>query len=128
VTPGRGQFWPQGHNFNKFGRGPLDDVIYQNMKALGLVVSDKKIFGNCILKIAFWKPTFWPSDLHMQPSGTVWTTLVEEHPGIIPVKFGQNPISGFRGEDVQGKKFTHDGRRTNAGHNSSPWALCAQVS
>jgi len=22
------------------------------------------------------------------------------HPGIIPVKFGQNPMSGFRGEDV----------------------------
>ena len=40
------------------------------MKALGLVVSDKKIFE----------------------SG--------EHPGIIPVKFGQNPMSGFRGEDV----------------------------
>jgi len=25
--------------------------------------------------------------------------LIEDHPGIIPVKFGQNPISGFR-EDV----------------------------
>ena len=30
----------------------------------------------------------------------VWTTLVEEHLEIIPVKFGQNPMSGFRGEDV----------------------------
>jgi len=29
VTPGRGQFWPQGHNLNNFGRGPLDDAIYQ---------------------------------------------------------------------------------------------------
>jgi len=26
--------------------------------------------------------------------------LVGDHPGIIPVKFGQNPMSGFRGEDV----------------------------
>jgi len=25
--------------------------------------------------------------------------LIGDHPGIIPVKFGQNPISGFR-EDV----------------------------
>ena len=43
----------------------------------------------------------------MQPTGTVWTTLVEEHPGIIPVKFGQNPMSGFWGEVVWMKKFTH---------------------
>jgi len=26
--------------------------------------------------------------------------LVGYHPGIIPVEFGQNPMSGFRGEDV----------------------------
>ena len=66
------------------------------MKALGLVVSDKKIFK----KIAFGKPFFWPRDLLMQLIGTVLTTLVEDHLGIIPVKFGQNPISAFRGEVV----------------------------
>jgi len=38
-------------------------------------------------------------DLLMQPTVTVWTTLIGEHPGIIPVKFGQIPISGSR-EDV----------------------------
>jgi len=65
------------------------------MKALGIVVSDKKI-----LKNAFWKPIFWPRDLLMQPTGTIWITLVEDHIGIIPVKFGPNPMSGFRGEDV----------------------------
>jgi len=26
--------------------------------------------------------------------------LIGDHPGIIPVKFGQNPISGFRGDVV----------------------------
>ena len=58
----------------------------------------------------------------MQPIRTIWTTLVGDHPGIIPMKFGQNPMSGFRGEDVKVKKFTHDDeRRTKAGHNSSPW-------
>jgi len=31
----------------------------------------------------------------MQSTGTVWTTLVGDHPGIIPVKFGQNPISSL---------------------------------
>jgi len=35
----------------------------------------------------------------MQPTRTIWKTLVGDHPGIIPVKFGQNPMSGFR-EDV----------------------------
>ena len=45
-------------------------------------------------KIAFWKPIL------MQSTGTVWTTLVEDHPEIIPVKFGQNPMSGFREEIV----------------------------
>jgi len=57
--------------------------------------------GPCsfFLKIAFWKPIYWPHDLLMQPTGMVWTTLIGDHPGIIPVKFGQNPKSGFR-EDV----------------------------
>jgi len=36
----------------------------------------------------------------MQPTDTVGTTLIGDHPGTIPVKFGQNPMSGFRGEDV----------------------------
>jgi len=57
--PGRGQFWPQGHNLNNFGRGPLDDAIIPNMKALGLAVSDKKIFENCILKTYYLTP--WPT-------------------------------------------------------------------
>jgi len=36
----------------------------------------------------------------MEPTGTIGTTLVGDHPGIISVRFGQNPMSGFRGEDV----------------------------
>jgi len=36
----------------------------------------------------------------MQPISTIWTTLVGDDPGIIPVKFGQNQMSGFREEDV----------------------------
>jgi len=59
------------------------------MKALGLVDLDKKIFECCILKTFFW-----PRDLLMQPTGTVWTTLIGDYPGIIPVKFVQIPISG----------------------------------
>ena len=65
------------------------------MKAMSLVVSDKKIFENCILKT--YSLTH---DLLMQRTGTVGTNLVEEHLGIIPVKFGQNLMSGFRGDVV----------------------------
>jgi len=36
----------------------------------------------------------------MQPTGTVWINLIEDHPGIIPVKLDQTPIGGVRGEVV----------------------------
>ena len=96
--PGRDQFWPQGHNLNNFGRGPLDDAIYTCTKY--------ESCGPCTFRQEdFWKLHydnlfFWPCDLLMQPTGTIWTTLIGDHPGIIPVKFGQNPMSGFRGEVV----------------------------
>ena len=32
VTPRRDHFWPKGYNFNKLGRGSLDDTTYQNSK------------------------------------------------------------------------------------------------
>ena len=46
VTLGWGLFWPQGHNLNKLGRGPLGDakMYVPNIKAQGLMVSDKKNF------------------------------------------------------------------------------------
>ena len=64
------------------------------MKALGLVVSDKKIFKSLILK-----PNYLPRDLLMQLIEAVWTTLIGDQPGIILEKFGQIHISGYR-EDV----------------------------
>jgi len=85
---GANNWEPQGHNFNNF-RTFWWCYKLLNMKALDLVVSDKKIFERFILK-----PINWPRDLLMQPTGTVWTTLIGDHPGIIPVKFGQIPISG----------------------------------
>jgi len=63
------------------------------MKALGLVVSDKKIFESCILKTYLL-----PRDLLVQPIRTIWTILVGDHPGTIPVQFGRIPISGSREE------------------------------
>ena len=53
VNPGASQFWPQGYNLNKLDRGSPDDattrhralIFGTNIKALCLVVSDKKIFS-----------------------------------------------------------------------------------
>jgi len=61
------------------------------MNALDRVVSDKKIFENCILKTYFW-----PHDLLMQPIRTVWTILVGNNPDTIPIEFGQIPINCSR--------------------------------
>jgi len=58
-----------------------------NMKALGLLVSDKKIFENC-----FWKPNFLPCDLLMQPIITIWIILVGDHPALYEL-----PVSHIRG-------------------------------
>ena len=46
LTPRTGTFLAHGYNLNKLGRAPLGDATYQNIKALGLVVSDKKIFSD----------------------------------------------------------------------------------
>ena len=64
------------------------------MKDLGLVVSDKKIFESFILKTYIL--TLWPTYAN---NWNGLNNLIGDHPGIIPVKFGQIPISGSR-EDV----------------------------
>jgi len=65
------------------------------MKALGLVVLDKKIFESCILKTYFLTP--WPTYATDQNH---LNNDVGDHPGTIPVKFGQIPISGSREDAV----------------------------
>ena len=95
------------------------------MKALGLVVSDKKIFENCILKTYFL---------------TLWPTYATKQNYLN--KFGRGPPRGHSCEvwskfnewfqrriclckKVYARLTTHAARRrTKAGHNSSPWALC----
>ena len=43
---------------------------------------------------------FSSCDLDMQWTGIIWTILKEDQPYIIPVKFGQIPISGLGGDVV----------------------------
>ena len=69
-------------------------MLYTKYESSGPCSFRQEIFGRFILK-----PIYRPRDLLMQPTGTVSTTLIGDHPGIIPVKFGQIPISGSR-EDV----------------------------
>ena len=64
------------------------------MKALGLVVLDKKIFENCILKTYLLTP--WPTYAANQNH---LNNLVGDHPGTILAEFGQITISGSR-EDI----------------------------
>jgi len=71
-------------------------IIYPNMKALGLVVSDKNIFENCILKTYFLT-------LSLLINATNWNNLNNfgrGPPRDHSCEFGQNPMSGFRGEGV----------------------------
>ena len=86
---------PQGHNLNNLSRGPLDDAIYQIWKLWALLFQTRRLFNVSL------KPIYWPRDLLMKPTGTVWTTLIGDHPRIIPVMIGQIPISGFRGDVVK---------------------------
>ena len=52
------------------------------------------------LKFLVKKSIFSSCDLDMQRTETIWTTLKEDQPRIIPVKFGQIPISGSGGDVV----------------------------
>ena len=73
MTPGWGQFWPQGYNLKKLGRGLLGCYI-PNIKALGILVPDKKIFS-CFLSIAFVNYVtpgaghFWPQGHNFNKCG-----------------------------------------------------------
>jgi len=64
------------------------------MKALGLYSLRLEFLKNSILKTYFL-----PCDLLMQPTN-LNICGKGGHPGIIPVKFCQNPISGFTGDVV----------------------------
>ena len=44
TTPWRGLYGPQGHGWQDFMKGTTRHCYTQNMKALGFLVSEKKIF------------------------------------------------------------------------------------
>ena len=88
MTPQAGPFLDQVLSFEQMWKKSTRWCYIPNIKALGLVVSEKKSFNFFILKIYFN-----PCDLAKQWTGTIWTILKEGHIRIIPTKLGQNPAS-----------------------------------
>jgi len=127
LPQGRGQFWPQGHKLNNFGRGPLDNAIYQIILKLWALKFQARRF----LKIAFWKPIFltlWPT------YATNWNNLknISREPSrdhSCEVWSKSNKRFQRRrclSKTAYARRKTDDRRqRTKTSHNSS---LCAQVS
>ena len=76
-APGLDHFWPQGSNFNKLGRVPPGEAMYQISNAFTLL-SDKKIFkvfpymGICKTSDT-WRGAIF------DPRAIIWTNLVEVH-------------------------------------------------
>ena len=83
--------WKRTSIYQTYIHTYLHTCYIPNMKALGLVLSEEKIFENRILKTYFF--TSWPTYL---PIRTIWTILVGGHPGAIPIEFGHITISGSR--------------------------------
>jgi len=72
--------------------GDLLIMLYIEYKSTGLFSLNFYIYIR--------KPVYWPCDLFMQSTGTIWTPLIWDYTPIliIPVKFGQNPISSVKGD------------------------------
>ena len=47
--PGRGLFWPKGHNLNNLSRGPLDDITYQTSKPWSLWFQRRRSLSNFLV-------------------------------------------------------------------------------
>jgi len=88
-----------GANYREHYRGKIWTTLVEDLLMM-LYIKDEST-GPCR---DFWKFNFktylLTRDLLMQPTGMVWTTLIGDHPGIIPVKFGQIPISNSREDEV----------------------------
>ena len=104
VTPGQGQFWPQGHHKNKLGRGQLADATYQISKHYFFLFQRRKI-----LKFSFFVPMFQtcdtPGRASFDPRSIIWTILVEVHYKMLHTKYQSSAPSSFREDKFQSFLF-----------------------
>ena len=141
--PGWGQFWPQGYHMNRIDIGPNIIVQGQMIKALFLLVSEKKNFkvfllcsyvsnswqrrrfSKILLFFSFWLP--WQPELWLEFN--LLNNFARASPKEHPCQVSSRLAQWFRRRRCLKKLWTtHDGHRTLGYHKSSPWALCAQVS
>ena len=111
-TQRRDNLWPHGHNLNKKEKYLLDNPT-QNIKAISLVVSDKKIFK-------VFENLFLPMWSRYTISSIIW----EGHISTISVsQIWLNSSHYFRVRyRLKQLLMTHDGQQTSNDHNSSLWA------
>ena len=69
--PGRGQFGPPGSRLAGIIKGLTKHCFTQNIKALGLMVSEKKIFFTCFPIISLWRPMTPPRVANLDPRGMI---------------------------------------------------------
>ena len=112
TTQRRDNLWPHGHNLNKKEKYLLDNPT-QNIKAISLVVSDKKIFK-------VFENLFLPTWSRYTISLTIW----EGHIRTIHVsQIWLNSSHYFRVRyRLKQLLMTHNGQQTSNDHNSSLWA------
>ena len=123
-APWRPCFLMNPNGLNNLGRGsPKEHFCKMILKSVQWFLT-RRFFFMVLVK----KCIFSSCDLDMQRTKIIWTTLKEDQPRIIPVKFGQIPIKWFRRrcclKNVNGQTDGRGRRRRTVGdHNSSPWAF-----
>ena len=114
--PGRGQFWPLEDHLNKLDRGSLGDATHQISKLLPSFREED--FQRFCIFFPFslqWQPELW---MELNSLNNFCRASPKEHPYQVSSRLAQ----WFRRRCLK-KLLTDKGN-----HNSSLWALCAQVS
>ena len=91
TPPGRGPYGPLGARLAGFIKRNTIHCNKQNMKALGLVVLEKKIF--------YVFPMTPRGGAHMDPRGTVGRIYKEDHYTLLLTKYESSGPCGFGEED-----------------------------
>ena len=90
-APGAGPVWTPGAQLAGFIKRTTIHCYTQNMKALGLVVSGKKI--------VYVFPMTPPGRARIDPRGTVCRIYKEDHFTLLRTKYGSSGPCGFGDEE-----------------------------
>ena len=104
--PLRPCFFRYLYSLNNFCRGSPKDHSYEIILEIRPVVLERKIFKVFYIAI-FGKLAFAPGGHIFWDIKILWTTFVEVHQRIIPVKLFWNQTSSFAEEDFQSFLYSH---------------------